>query len=100
MNNQTDLESYYDDLMNELDHSSSSQGEYKEILYIERVLPYLLQEQGSVSDIDLHHFNRPHYGRIDGLGFDGDYDSPDSDPLELIILVNDFNHEDSFTDSN
>lgn len=94
MNNQTDLESYYDDLMNELDHNSSSQGEYKEILYIERILPYL-QEQGVVNDMDLHHFHRPRYGRIDGLGFNGDYDSPDSDPLELVILINDFNHEDS-----
>lgn len=94
MSNQTDLESYYDDLMNELDHNSSSNGEYKESLYIERTLPYL-QEQGVVNDMDLHHFHRPRYGRIDGLGFNGDYDSPDSDPLELVILVNDFNHEDS-----
>lgn len=94
MDSKTDLESYYNDLMNELDHHSSSEGRYKEILYIERTLPYL-QEQGVVNDMDLHHFHRPRYGRIDGIGFNGDYDSPDSDPLELVILINDFNHEDS-----
>lgn len=91
MDSKTDLESYYDDLMTELDHHSSSEGRYKEILYIERTLPYL-QEQGIVNEIDLHHFQRPRYGWIDGLGFNGDFNDPDLDQLELVILINDFNH--------
>lgn len=91
MNSKTELESYYDDLMAELDHHSSSEGRYKEILYIERTLPYL-QEQGIVNEIDLHHFNRPRYGWIDGLGFNGDFNDPDIDQLELVVLINDFNH--------
>ncbi|MEK6199310.1 MAG: AIPR family protein [Psychrobacter sp.] len=91
MDSKSELESYYDDLMTELDHYSSAEGRYKELLYIERTLPYL-QEQGVVSEVDLHHFNKPKYGWIDGLGFNGDLGDTELDQLELVMLVNDFNH--------
>lgn len=96
MSNPTDLQSYYADLMNELDHSSTSQGNYKELLFIEKILPYI-QEQGVVDELDLYHFYKPgsRYGRIDGLGFKGDFNDTDLDQLELIILINDFVHDDN-----
>ena len=96
MNNPTDLQSYYTDLMNELDHSSTTQGNYKELLFIEKILPYI-EEQGVVDELDLYHFYKPgsRYGRIDGLGFKGDFNDTDLDQLELIILINDFVHDDN-----
>ncbi len=96
MNNPTDLQSYYTDLMNELDHSSTTQGNYKELLFIEKILPYI-EEQGVVDDLELYHFYKPgsRYGRIDGLGFNGDFNDLDLDQLELVILINDFVHDDN-----
>lgn len=94
MDSKSELESYYEDLMNELDHHSSSEGAYKETLYIEKVIPYL-QEQGVINDIDLHHFYKPKYGRIDGLGFNGDFNDPELDQLELVVLINEFIHDDT-----
>lgn len=96
MNNLTDLQGYYVDLMNELDHQASSQGNYKELLFIEKVLPYI-EEQGVVDDLELYHFYKPgsRYGRLDGLGFKGDFNDPDLDQLELVLLINDFVHDDS-----
>ena len=96
MNNPNDLQNYYTDVMNELDHSATSQGNYKELLFIEKILPYI-QEQGVVDDLDLYHFYKPstRYGRIDGLGFKGDYNDPELDQLELVLLINDFVHDDS-----
>ncbi|MGP9691237.1 AIPR family protein [Psychrobacter sp. AOP30-A2-5] len=96
MNELTELQSYYADLMNELDHSSTSQGNYKELLFIEKLLPYI-EEQGVVNDLELYHFYKPgsSYGRIDGLGFNGDFNDLDLDQLELVILINDFIHDDN-----
>jgi len=96
MNDLTELQSYYADLMNELDHSSTSQGNYKELLFIEKILPYI-EEQGVVDDLELYHFYKPgsRYGRIDGLGFNGDFNDLDLDQLELVILINDFVHDDN-----
>ena len=96
MNELTELQSYYADLMNELDHSSTSQGNYKELLFIEKILPYI-EEQGVVDDLELYHFYKPgsRYGRIDGLGFNGDFNDLDLDQLELVILINDFVHDDN-----
>lgn len=94
MDSKSELESYYEDLMNELDHHSSSEGAYKETLYIEKVIPYL-QEQGVINDLDLHHFYKPRYGRIDGLGFNGDFNDPELDQLELVFLINEFIHDDT-----
>ena len=96
MNNPTDLQSYYTDLMNELDHSSTTQGNYKELLFIEKILPYI-EEQGVVDDLELYHFYKPgsRYGRIDGLGFNGDFNDLELDQLELVILINDFVHDDN-----
>lgn len=95
MSNLTDLEHYYLDLMNELDHQSSSQGEYKELLFIEKILPYI-QEQGVVDALEAYHFYKPgsRFGRIDGLGFKGDYNDPELDQLELVLLINEFVHDD------
>lgn len=96
MNNPTDLQSYYTDLMNELDHSSTSQGNYKELLFIDKILPYI-EEQGVVDNLEPYHFYKPgsRYGRIDGLGFNGDFNDPDLDQLELVILINEFIHDDN-----
>ena len=96
MNNPADLQSYYSDLMNELDHSSTSQGNYKELLFIEKILPYI-EEQGVVDDLEQYHFYKPgsRYGRIDGLGFNGDFNDADLDQLELVILINEFIHDDN-----
>lgn len=95
MSNLTDLENYYVDLMNELDHQASSQGNYKELLFIEKVLPYL-EEQGVVDGLELYHFYKPgsRYGRLDGLSFKGDYNNQELNQLELVILINDFVHDD------
>ena len=96
MNNSADLQSYYSDLMNELDHSSTSQGNYKELLFIDKILPYI-EEQGVVDDLEQYHFYKPgsRYGRIDGLGFNGDFNDADLDQLELVILINEFIHDDN-----
>lgn len=96
MNNPTDLQSYYSDLMNELDHSSTSQGNYKELLFIDKILPYI-EEQGVVDNLEPYHFYKPgsRYGRIDGLGFNGDFNDADLDQLELVILINEFIHDDN-----
>lgn len=96
MNNLTDLQSYYNDLMNELDHSSTSQGNYKELLFIDKMLPYI-EEQGVVDNLEPYHFYKPgsRYGRIDGLGFNGDFNDADLDQLELVMLINEFIHDDN-----
>ncbi|MGP9687760.1 AIPR family protein [Psychrobacter sp. AOP22-C1-C5] len=96
MNNPADLQSYYSDLMNELDHSSTSQGNYKELLFIDKILPYI-EEQGVVDNLEQYHFYKPgsRYGRIDGLGFNGDFNDADLDQLELVILINEFIHDDN-----
>lgn len=96
MNNPADLQSYYSDLMNELDHSSTSQGNYKELLFIDKILPYI-EEQSVVDNLEQYHFYKPgsRYGRIDGLGFNGDFNDADLDQLELVILINEFIHDDN-----
>lgn len=96
MNNPTDLQIYYSDLMNELDHSSTSQGNYKELLFIDKILPYI-EEQGVVDNLEPYHFYKPgsRYGRIDGLGFNGDFNDADLDQLQLVILINEFIHDDN-----
>ena len=96
MNNPTDLQSYYTDLMNELDHSSTTQGNYKELLFIDKMRPYI-EEQGVVDNLEPYHFYKPgsRYGRIDGLGFNGDFNDADLDQLELVILINELIHDDN-----
>jgi hypothetical protein len=87
------LNEYYNDLMIELDHQSSSNGDYKAIIFAEKIIPYM-QEQGVVNDCDLYHFNKPRYGRIDGLAFSNEGASFELEEMEVILLINDFYHED------
>lgn len=78
------IEEYYQDLMNEMDHSMVT-GNYKSQSFLEKVIP-IMEEQGVILDPSLYHVDKGRYGRLDGIDFDGEGENRN----ELILLVNHF----------
>ncbi len=88
------IQEFYEELMIEFDHQATATGEYKASLYLEKVMPYLY-EQGVFDDADLFHVNKTHFGRLDGLAFNGDLENPESVNNEMVLIVNDFQNTSS-----
>lgn len=84
-----EVNEYFNDLMNDLDHSTVI-GNYKAQTFLEKVVP-IMEEQGSFLDLNAYYVDKGRYGRLDGVGFNGEGENSN----ELILLVNNFDHSDS-----
>lgn len=78
------LEEYFSDLMNELDHSTVT-GNYKSQSFLEKVVP-MMEEQGLFFELTPYYVDKGRYGRLDGIAFNGEGDARN----ELILLINNF----------